>query len=98
MGLNFRKSITLTKGVKLNLSKGGVSLSFGTKGVRQSISTSGRSTTTLSVPGTGIYYTKSKKVSDGIGGLLKTDKKKTKAKSTTKKSTAKSTATKKSAK
>lgn len=58
MGLNFRKSITILPGVRLNLSKGGVSASFGKKGIRQSISTTGRATTTLGIPGTGIYYTK----------------------------------------
>ena len=39
MGLNFRKSISIFPGVRLNLSKSGVSASFGKKGIRQSIST-----------------------------------------------------------
>ncbi len=58
MGLNFRKSITLLKGVKLNLSKGGPSLSFGRSGLRQSINLKGTGRTTIGIPGTGIYYSK----------------------------------------
>lgn len=84
MGLNFRKSITLFKGVKLNLSKSGASISVGTKGIHQSISTSGRATTSLGLPGTGIYYTKSANVKKIGSKLLGKDKdkdsKETKAK------------------
>ncbi len=69
MGLNFRKSITILPGVRLNLSKSGVSASFGKKGMRQSISTSGRATTTLGIPGTGVYYTKQTNVKKLAGGL-----------------------------
>ena len=69
MGLNFRKSITILPGVRLNLSKSGVSASFGRKGMRQSISTSGRATTTLGIPGTGVYYTKQTNVKKLAGGL-----------------------------
>ena len=62
MGLNFRKSITLLKGVKLNLSKSGPSLSFGRSGLRQSINLKGQARTSVGIPGTGIYYTKSTNV------------------------------------
>ena len=62
MGLNFRKSITLFKGVKLNLSKGGPSLSFGRSGLRQSINLKGEGRTTIGIPGTGVYYTKNTNV------------------------------------
>lgn len=62
MGLNFRKSITLIKGVKLNLSKSGPSLSFGKSGLRQSINLKGQGRTTIGIPGTGIYYTKNTNV------------------------------------
>lgn len=62
MGLNFRKSITLLKGVKLNLSKSGPSLSFGKSGLRQSINLKGQGRTTIGIPGTGIYYTKNTNV------------------------------------
>ena len=62
MGLRFRKSITLLPGVKLNLGKTGASLSVGVKGLHASIHTSGKMTTTASLPGTGISYVKTKNV------------------------------------
>ena len=58
MGLNFRKSITICKGVRLNLSKSGVGVSVGTKGARFSINSSGQKRATVGIPGTGVYYTK----------------------------------------
>ncbi len=56
MGFNFRKSINLGNGMRLNLGKKSASVSMGKKGVRHSVSTTGRQTTTLSVPGTGVSY------------------------------------------
>ena len=69
MGLNFRKSITILPGVRLNLSKGGVSASFGKKGLRQTISSTGRATTSIGIPGTGVYYTKSASVKKVAGKI-----------------------------
>ncbi len=59
MGLCFRKSITIAPGVRINLSKSGPSLSFGKKGIRETISATGKSTTSIGIPGTGVYYRKS---------------------------------------
>ena len=88
MGLNFRKSIKLLPGVKLNLSKGGVSLSGGVKGLRASINTKGQVTGTASIPGTGVYYTKKKTLPIGKNKKDKTEKaekeKKTAKKTSTK--------------
>lgn len=58
MGLQFRKSIKICKGVNLNISKTGVGISVGTKGARYSMHSSGRRTATVGIPGTGLYYTK----------------------------------------
>ena len=69
MGLNFRKSITIFPGVRLNLSKSGVSTSFGVKGMRQSVSTTGKAVTTLGIPGTGVYYTKQTNVKKIAGSI-----------------------------
>ena len=69
MGLNFRKSITLFKGVKLNLSKSGPSLSFGRSGLRQSINLKGQARTSVGIPGTGIYYTKNTNVKNVVSSL-----------------------------
>jgi hypothetical protein len=48
--------------VRLTASKSGLSVSAGGKGVRQTVSTRGRRTTTWSLPGTGIFWRKSKKL------------------------------------
>ena len=68
MGLNFRKSISLGNGLKLNLSKSGPSLSFGKSGMRQSINMKGQARTTVGIPGTGVYYTKTSNVKNLFGG------------------------------
>lgn len=80
MGLRFRKSINLGKGLKLNIGTKSASISAGTKGVRKTISTTGRETTTFSIPGTGISYVDTKKTS--LGGLFGGSAKKTAAKKT----------------
>lgn len=61
MGLRFRKSIKLGKGVRLNLNKKSAGLSFGTKGARYSVNSDGRRTTSIGIPGTGLYWTNSTK-------------------------------------
>ncbi|MBR1797594.1 MAG: DUF4236 domain-containing protein [Clostridiales bacterium] len=70
MGLCFRKSITVAPGVKLNLSKSGVSCSFGKKGIRETISSTGRSTTSIGIPGTGVYYKKTTSLKK-LGNIFK---------------------------
>ena len=57
MGWGFRKSIKIAPGIRINLSKSGISTSFGGKGF--TYNTRGRITT--SIPGTGIRYTTSLK-------------------------------------
>ena len=57
MGWQFRKSINLGKGFKLNISKSGVGLSGGVKGARVSVGPRGVRRT-FSIPGTGISNTK----------------------------------------
>lgn len=56
MGLRFRKSIKICKGVKVNFGKSGASLSVGTKGFHKTFHTSGRVTTSVGIPGTGISW------------------------------------------
>lgn len=65
MGLRVRKSIKIGKGVWLNLGKSGASISFGTKGLRHTIHTSGRMTTSIGIPGTGISYVKTHRTVTG---------------------------------
>lgn len=56
MGLNFRKSINLGKGFKLNIGKSSIGISGGVKGARVSMNSKGRKTATFSLPGTGLSY------------------------------------------
>lgn len=62
MGLRFRKSVTLCKGVKLNFGKTGMSVSVGGKGYHKTINTKGQVTTSVGIPGAGIYYTDTKRL------------------------------------
>lgn len=56
MGFRFRKSISLGKGLRLNLGKTGGSFSLGGKGATVNLGKRGVRTT-LGIPGTGISYT-----------------------------------------
>lgn len=58
MGFRIRKSFKVAKGVRVNLSKSGVGVSVGTRGLRHSIHSSGRRTSTFGIPGSGISYVK----------------------------------------
>lgn len=60
MGLRFRKSISLFPGVKLNFGTTGMSVSTGVLGFRKTFHTSGRVTTSVGIPGTGLYYVDTK--------------------------------------
>lgn len=59
MGFRFRKSYKIAPGVKVNVGKKSGSISLGTKGARHTISTTGRKTTSVGIPGTGIGYVSS---------------------------------------
>ena len=56
MGFRFRKSFKVAPGIRLNVGKKSASVSFGGKGFRTSVSTSGRKTRTVGIPGTGISH------------------------------------------
>ena len=60
MGLRFRKSISIMPGIKLNVGKTGMSVSAGVTGFRKTFHTSGRVTTSVGIPGTGLYYVDAK--------------------------------------
>ena len=55
MGLRFRKTVKLCKGVKLNVSKSGLSVTVGKKGASVNIGKNGVYGN-LGIPGTGISY------------------------------------------
>lgn len=56
MGFRFRKVISVLPGVKINLSKSGVSTSLGGHGATVNVGTSGKKLITLGIPGTGLSY------------------------------------------
>lgn len=57
MGLRFRKSVKICKGLKLNFGKTGASVTVGSGGFKKTFHTNGNVTTTVGLPGTGIYWT-----------------------------------------
>lgn len=56
MGLRFRKIFSVAPGVRVNVSKSGVSTSLGGRGATVNVGTSGKRTFTLGIPGTGLSY------------------------------------------
>lgn len=58
MGFTARKSFKVMPGVRMTVSKGGVSTSAGVRGARVTRTASGRVTRTVGVPGSGVSHTK----------------------------------------
>lgn len=58
MGLSFRKSVKIAPGVKLNLNKKSTSVTFGGKGFHHTVSSTGKRTSIVGIPGTGLSYSK----------------------------------------
>ncbi len=54
MSIRFRKSVSLTKGVRLNFSKSGIGISAGVKGARIGVGSKGAYVSS-GIPGTGLY-------------------------------------------
>ena len=65
MGMRFRKSVKICKGVKINFSKSGSSLSLGGRGHSVNIGSRGVRQT-VGIPGTGLSYS-----SNIVGGSQK---------------------------
>ena len=59
MGWRFRKSFKILPGVKLNINKKSVGLTFGGKGFHYTVNSKGKHTASAGIPGTGLYYTES---------------------------------------
>lgn len=64
MGMRYRKSIGLGKGVRLNVGKGSLGISAGGKGAHVSVNSKRGVTTSVGAPGTGVSYSKTR----GWGG------------------------------
>lgn len=54
--LRFRRTVRIAPGIRLNVNKRSVGVSAGVRGARVSINSDGRSTRSVGVPGTGLYY------------------------------------------
>ena len=64
MGMRYRKSIGLGKGVRLNVGKGSLGISAGVKGAHVSVNSKRGVTTSVGAPGTGVAYSQTR----GWGG------------------------------
>ena len=69
MGLRFRKSISVAKGVKVNVNKKSAGVTVGKRGAHYTVNTTGKHTASVGIPGTGLSYSKS------FGGKKKSSKK-----------------------
>lgn len=54
--MRFRRTVRIAPGLRLNFNKRSVGLSAGARGARVSINSDGRSTQSVGIPGTGLYY------------------------------------------
>lgn len=61
MGLRFRKSVKICDGLRLNFGKTGASLTVGSGPFKKTFNTNGNVTTTIGIPGTGIYWTETER-------------------------------------
>ena len=61
MGFRYRKSIKITKGIKININKNSTSVTFGRGPVKRTINSNGKVTRSVHVPHTGVYYTETVK-------------------------------------
>lgn len=59
MAWRFRRSVQILPGVKINFNRKSTSLTIGGHGIHKTFSSTGRTTTSLGIPGTGLYYTTS---------------------------------------
>lgn len=57
MGWRFRRSVKIAPGIRINFNRKSTSLSIGGKGIHKTFSSTGRTTTSVGIPGTGLYYT-----------------------------------------
>lgn len=67
MGFRFRKSIKIAPGVKLNFNKKSTGVTFGGKGFHYTVNSNGKRTSSVGIPGTGLYYTSSSGGNSGSG-------------------------------
>ena len=69
MGFRFQKRIRIFPGVRLNISKSGLSTSLGGKGLTVNLK-GNKVKTTVGIPGTGLSYSESSQVKSGLPLVL----------------------------
>jgi len=65
--VRFWRRFKIFPGVWLNISKSGISFSFGVRGAKYTVSKKGRRRFTVGIPGTGLFHTHTYK-KENIGG------------------------------
>ena len=73
MPFRFRRSIKIAPGLRLSFGKKSASLRLGVRGMGISKSTTGRTTASAGIPGTGLWWTKSLSGALGTRHDLSTD-------------------------
>jgi hypothetical protein len=63
LGLRFRRRFTIGPGLRINVSKSGISTSIGTRGAWFTIG-HGKTRETVGLPGTGLSYTEQQSIGD----------------------------------
>lgn len=56
MAFRFRRSVKVAPGLKLNFGKSGTSVSFGGRGAHATFHSSGKTTTSVGIPGSGVSW------------------------------------------
>lgn len=62
MTIRFRRTVKVAPGVRLNVTKSGLGVRFGPRGLGLSAHSSGKVTASAGIPGSGLYYRKERKV------------------------------------
>ncbi|MFT8362961.1 MAG: DUF4236 domain-containing protein [Sporolactobacillus sp.] len=65
MGFRFRKSIKIAPGIKFNINKKSVGMTFGTKSAHYTVNSKGTRTKSVGIPGTGLSYTEVEHAKNG---------------------------------
>lgn len=63
MGWRFRRSFKIAPGVKVNFNKKSLGLTIGVRGAHYTLNTKRQQTSSLGIPGTGLYYSETKRLS-----------------------------------
>ena len=63
--LRFRRSVKIAPGIKVNFNKNSISTTIGPKGMHYTVNSKGKTTKSIGIPGTGLYYTETSNIKKG---------------------------------